>query len=156
MILKQSCLKDTLHHLQNGKLQICFRYEALHFSILIYLLDSWNLSSKTSGKTLEFPEHQSSREPFKATELCSADRFPPFCGYCIFLDGLPLWLSGKELACWCERHGFLPGLGSSPGEGNSNSLQYYCLQNFMDRGACGLQSMGLQRIRHNLVTKQQQ
>ena len=114
MILKQSCLKDTLHHLQNGKLQICFRYEALHFSILIYLLDSWNLSSKTSGKTLEFPEHQSSREPFKATELCSADRFPPFCGYCIFLDGLPLWLSGKELACRCDRHGFHPWFGKFP------------------------------------------
>jgi len=26
-------------------------------------------------------------------------------------------------------------LGRSPGEGNSNPLQYYCLENPMDRGA---------------------
>ena len=28
-----------------------------------------------------------------------------------------------------------PGLGRSPGEGNGNPLQYYCLENPMDRGA---------------------
>ena len=31
--------------------------------------------------------------------------------------------------------GSLPGLGSSPGEGNGNPLQYSCLENPMDRGA---------------------
>ena len=30
--------------------------------------------------------------------------------------------------------GSVPGLGRSPGEGNSNSLQYFCLENSMDRG----------------------
>ena len=29
----------------------------------------------------------------------------------------------------------IPGLGKSPGEGNSNPLQYSCLENSMDRGA---------------------
>ena len=29
----------------------------------------------------------------------------------------------------------IPGLGSSPGEGNGNPLQYSCLENAMDRGA---------------------
>ena len=29
-----------------------------------------------------------------------------------------------------------------PGEGNGNPLQYSCLENPMDRGACGLQSTG--------------
>ena len=28
-----------------------------------------------------------------------------------------------------------PGLGTSPGEGNGNPLQYSCLENPMDRGA---------------------
>ena len=28
----------------------------------------------------------------------------------------------------------MPGSGSSPGEGNGNSLQYSCLENLMDRG----------------------
>ena len=31
--------------------------------------------------------------------------------------------------------GSVPGLGRSPGEANGNSLQYYCLENSMDRGA---------------------
>ena len=32
--------------------------------------------------------------------------------------------------------GSIPGLGRSPGEGNGNPLQYSCLENPMDRGAC--------------------
>ena len=31
--------------------------------------------------------------------------------------------------------GSIPGSGRSPGEGNGNPLQYYCLENSMDRGA---------------------
>ena len=31
--------------------------------------------------------------------------------------------------------GSIPGLGSSSGEGNDNSLQYSCLENPIDRGA---------------------
>ena len=31
--------------------------------------------------------------------------------------------------------GSVPGLGRSPGGGNGNLLQYYCLENSMDRGA---------------------
>ena len=31
--------------------------------------------------------------------------------------------------------GLSPGLGRSPGERNGNPLQYYCLENPMDRGA---------------------
>ena len=29
----------------------------------------------------------------------------------------------------------IPGSGRSPGEGNGNPLQYYCLENPIDRGA---------------------
>jgi len=32
--------------------------------------------------------------------------------------------------------GLIPGSGRSPGEGNGNPLQYACLENPMDRGAC--------------------
>ena len=31
--------------------------------------------------------------------------------------------------------GSIPGLGRSPGEGNGNSPQYFCLGNPMDRGS---------------------
>ena len=47
-------------------------------------------------------------------------------------------------------------LGRSPGEGNGNPLQYSCLGNPMDRGAWRATVHGLQRVRHDLVTKQQQ
>ena len=30
----------------------------------------------------------------------------------------------------------IPGLERSPGEGNVNPFQYFCLENPMDRGAC--------------------
>ena len=57
---------------------------------------------------------------------------------------------GKESACNAGDPGSIPGSGRSPGEGNGNPLQYSCLENSMDREAwCGLQSMGLQRVRHD-------
>ena len=62
----------------------------------------------------------------------------------------------KNLPSNARDMGSIPGLGRSPGEGNGNPLQYYCLGNLMDREETGrLQSMGSQRIKHNLVTKQQ-
>ena len=41
----------------------------------------------------------------------------------------------KASACNAGDQGSTPGMGRSPGEGNSNPLQYSCLENPMDRGA---------------------
>ena len=41
----------------------------------------------------------------------------------------------KESACNEGNMGLIPVLGRSPGEGNGNALEYYCLENSMDRGA---------------------
>ena len=57
----------------------------------------------------------------------------------------------KESACHAGDPGLNPGLGRFPGEGKGNPLQYSCLENPMDWEAW-LQSMGLQRVRHNWVT----
>ena len=48
--------------------------------------------------------------------------------------------------------GSISGSGRSPGGGHGNPLQYSCLENPMDRGAGGIQSMGLQRVTHDLIT----
>ena len=56
---------------------------------------------------------------------------------------------GKASACNAGDPGSIPGSGRSPGEGNGNPLQYSCLENSVDRGGLGLQSKGLQRVRHN-------
>ena len=34
-----------------------------------------------------------------------------------------------------EDLGSIPGWGRSPGEGNSNPVQYFCLENSINRGA---------------------
>ena len=47
--------------------------------------------------------------------------------------------------------GLIPVSGRSPGGGNGNPLQYFCLENSMDRAACPgrLQSMGSQTVGHD-------
>ena len=44
--------------------------------------------------------------------------------------------------------GSIPGSGRSSGERNGNPLQCSCLENPMDRGSGGWQSMPLQRVGH--------
>ena len=45
--------------------------------------------------------------------------------------------------------GLIPRWGRSPGEGHGNALYYSCLENLMERGARGLQSILWQSVRHN-------
>ena len=54
----------------------------------------------------------------------------------IGLKGFPGGPDSKELACIAGDSGSILGSGRSPGEGNGNPLQYFCLENSMDRGAC--------------------
>ena len=45
--------------------------------------------------------------------------------------------------------GLIPGSGRSPGGGYGNPLQYSCLGNPHTEESSGLQSLGLQRVRHD-------
>ena len=49
--------------------------------------------------------------------------------------GFPGGSEDKAYACNAGDLGSIPGLGRSPGEGNSNPLQYSYLENPMDREA---------------------
>ena len=51
------------------------------------------------------------------------------------LMGFPDDLVDKESTCNAGDPVLIPGLGKSLEEGNSNLLQYSCLENPMDRGA---------------------
>ena len=62
----------------------------------------------------------------------------------------------KNLPANAGNLGSTPGSGRSPGKGNGNPLQYSCLGNPWTEEPDGIQPMGLQRIGHNLVTKQQE
>ena len=59
---------------------------------------------------------------------------------------------GKESACNAEDLGSIAGSGRSPGEGNSNLLQYPCLENPINRGAW--QVHGVTRVRPSPPQKQ--
>ena len=43
---------------------------------------------------------------------------------------------GKKSACHVGDLGSIPGLGRPPERGHGNVLQYSCLKNYMDTGAC--------------------
>ena len=49
--------------------------------------------------------------------------------------GVPGGSNGKESANNMGHLGLIPGWGTSPGGGNGNPLQYFCLENLMDREA---------------------
>ena len=52
-------------------------------------------------------------------------------------------VSNKESACSAGDIGSTPGMGRSPGEGNDNPLQYWCLGNLMIRAALQVTGLGV-------------
>ena len=64
--------------------------------------------------------------------------------------GFPDGSDGKESACNARDLGSIPGLGRSPGEENDCPLQYYCLENPMDRGAWQSMVRGVAKSRTQL------
>ena len=80
------------------------------------------------------------------------------CSVDILIFGLPRWFSGKESACQAAYLGWIPGSGRSPEEGNGwlptpGLLPGKCLG---QRSLVGYSPWDHERVRHNLVTKQQQ
>ena len=79
----------------------------------------------------------------------------------ISLYVLPSWLSGKGPVCQAGDAGLIPVSGRSSGEGNGIPFQYSCVGNPMDYSPPGSSKESdtkecHKRVRHNLVTKQQQ
>ena len=68
-----------------------------------------------------------------------------------YYQGFPCSSAGKESTCNVGDLGSIPGLGSSPGEGNGNLLQYSCLENPMNIGTWQVTVHGITRVRHNAV-----
>ena len=70
--------------------------------------------------------------------------------YMLLYLGASLYSSvGKESVCNAGDLGLIPGLESSPGEGNGNPVRYSCLENPMDREPGrepGRLSMGSQEL----------
>ena len=79
----------------------------------------------------------------------------PFVISCHFNDShsnrgtFPDVSDGKESACNAGDLGLIFGLGRPPGEGNGYPLQCSFLENSRTEESGMLQSLGLQRVRHN-------
>ena len=73
---------------------------------------------------------------------------------CILHMGLPWWLGGKESPCLCRRCGFDLGRKDPLEEGVATytSILTWNMPRTEEPG--GLQCMGLQKVEHDLVTKQ--
>ena len=72
-------------------------------------------------------------------------------------DGLPGWLVVKNppgSAGDVRDVGLIPGSGKSPGGGNGNPLQYFYLENPMDRGTLQATVHGGYRVKHSLAYRQ--
>ena len=65
--------------------------------------------------------------------------------------GFPGGSDGKEYACNAGDLDSIPGSGRSPGEGNGNPLQYFCLENSMDRGAWQVTVHGVAKSQTSLL-----
>ena len=64
--------------------------------------------------------------------------------------GFPGSSDGKESACHAGDLGSIPGLGRFPGERNGKQLQYSCLENSVNRGACWATVHGVRKSQTQL------
>ena len=60
---------------------------------------------------------------------------------------------GKNLPANAGDTGSIPGLGRSPGRGNSKPLQYFCLENSIQRSLAGYSPLGPKESDMTLVTE---
>ena len=60
-------------------------------------------------------------------------------------EGFPEGSDGKESVCSAGNPGSIPGSEKIPGGGNGCPLQYSCLENPMDTGACRAIVLGLSK-----------
>ena len=70
------------------------------------------------------------------------------------MQGFPGGSVVENLSANARDAGLTPGSGRFPGVGNGNPLQYYCLENLMNREAWWATVHGVTKQSDNLVTKQ--
>ena len=101
--------------------------------------DYWSGLARMQAPIIFYSVYIFAQDVFLWAEIFNIDVIKTLLIYlipCIFLERtLPGGSEGKVSACSAGYPGSIPASGRSPGEGNSNPLQYSCLENSMDRGA---------------------
>ena len=107
------------------------------YSELISFRMDWLDLLAVQGTLKSFLQHHSSkasilrRSAFFIVQLSHSLTYSPTLTFIDFPGGS----DGKPSVYNAGDPGSIPGLARSLGEGNGNPLQYYCLENPMDRGA---------------------
>ena len=101
------------------------------------------MNFKLAGSSLHIGASLIDSSASKESACNARDRFDPWVRKIpwgrnrlpipVFL-GFPGGSAGEESACNAGGLCSIPGLGRSPGREHSNPLQYFCLENPMDRG----------------------
>ena len=79
-----------------------------------------------------------------------------YWGFCFCtLIGLSWWLSAKEPICQCRRFGFNPWVGKIPWRRKWQPTPVFLPRKSHQQRSLAGYSMGLQRVGHDLMTKQQ-
>ena len=66
-----------------------------------------------------------------------------------YYSKLAVWFLSQMVDNPSTVQGLITGSGRSPGEGNGKLLQYSCLENPMDRGACQAAVHGIRKSEHD-------
>ena len=109
----------------NSQTAVCFNFSSacqdtpVHSPMHGYLLSMPRISSQCC---------------FPVNSFCLVYNIINCSSLCISM-GFPSGSVGKESACNARDQGSILGSGRTLGEGNSNPLQYSCLDNSMNRGA---------------------
>ena len=93
--------------------------------------------------------------PTQMSSIIALKGLRPSYSYVLGVTGASLVAQSVENRLQCRRPGFNPGLGQTPGKGSGFPLQYFCLENSMDRGTWWAIVHGAARVRHDVVTKSQ-
>ena len=86
--------------------------------VRVWILNPWRTVLKTRWSILQLPGLQAHPKLLQ-----------------LYIEGFPSGSAVKNPPASAADVGSIPGLARSPGEQNGNPLQYYCLENSMDRGA---------------------
>ena len=85
------------------------------------------MHQNNSGNSLRFPT--------QTLERRDETRLKSYLGSHTKQERFLWWLRQKRILLQCRRLGFDSWVGKTPGEGNGYPLQYFCLENPMDKGA---------------------
>ena len=88
---------------------------------------NWREVHEFGGRSLTFSANWHLN---KESNLCVCD-----CSFVLEMERFSSGSLVRNLPANAEDAGLIPGLGRFLGEGNSYPLQYFFLENFMDRGA---------------------